>query len=151
MAASAWSVFWSAKHRMGESATTGLSLSGAILRMSLHRTAASANLLSGNVSTFGSISFMASGGGVNVEGQTLSGTTWTGTGGVETFDTSNMVYSPTSSALTSVRYCVIRQSNTAVTSGFPICYAALSTTAFDVGAGSTLTVQMATSGIFTLT
>jgi len=151
MAASAWSVFWSAKHRMGNSATTGLSLSGAVLRMSLHRTAASDNLLTGFASTFGSISFMASGGAVNAEGQTLSGTTWTGAGGVETFDTSNMVFSPVNSALTSVRYAVIRQSNSAVTSGFPICFAALSSTAFDVGAGSTLTVQLATAGIFTLT
>jgi hypothetical protein len=94
---------------------------------------------------------MASGGGVNAEGLTLSAVTWTGTGGVETFDCSNKVYSPTNSALTSVRYAVIRMSSGAVTSGFPLCYAALSTTAFDVGASSTLTVQMATTGIFTLT
>lgn len=150
MAASAWSVFWTAKHRMGLT-TSGFNLSGAIMRMSLHRTAASANLLTGFASTFGSISFMASGGGVNAEGLTLSAVTWTGTGGVETFDCSNKVYSPTNSALTSVRYAVIRMSSGAVTSGFPLCYAALSTTAFDVGAGSTLTVQMATTGIFTLT
>ena len=148
MAASAWSVFWTAKHRLGE---TGFTLSGGKFRMSLHKTSASANLLSGNVSTFGSVSFMASGGAVNVEGQTLDSVTWTGAAGVETFDSANEVYSPVNSALTSVRYAVIRLSASAVTSGFPLCYAALSTTAFDVGAGSTLTVQMATSGIFTLT
>jgi hypothetical protein len=95
---------------------------------------------------------MASGGGVNIEGQTLDSVTWTSTSpGVYTFDCANEVYTPTASALTSVRYAVIRVSNTAITSGFPLCYAALSTTAFDVGAGSTLTVQMATTGIFTLT
>ena len=148
MAASAWSVFWTAKHRLGE---TGFTLSGGKFRMSLHKTSASANLLSGNVSTFNSISYMASGGAVNAEGQTLDSVTWTGSGGVETFDSANEVYSPVNSALTSVRYAVIRLSNTAVTSGFPLCYAALSTAAFDVGAGSQLTVQMATSGIFTLT
>jgi hypothetical protein len=154
MAASAWSVFWTAKKRLGNS---GFSLGNSPtsnFRMSLHRSVASLsnNLLSGNVSTFGSISFMSSGGGVNAEGLTLTGVTWTSTAaGVYTFDASNKTYSPTSSALTSVRYAVIRLSNTAVTSGFPLCYAALSTASFDVGAGSTLTVQMATTGIFTLT
>jgi len=106
MAASAWSVFWTAKHRMGV-ASIGFSLSAGIMRMSLHRTACSANLLSGNVSSFGSVSFMASGGGVNVEGQTLDSVTWAGATGVETFDCANEVYSPTSSALTSVRDCAL--------------------------------------------
>jgi len=149
MAASAWAVFHTAKHRMGE---TGFSLSGGIFRMSLHRTAVSANLSGNAVSTFGSVSFMASGGGVNVEGQTLDTVTWVSSAsGVQRFDCANEVYSPTSSALTSVRYAVIRLSAAAVTSGFPLCYAALSATAFDVGAGSTLTIQIATTGIFTLT
>ena len=150
MAASAWSVFWTAKKRLGQ---TGFSLSTTTkFRMSLHKTSASANLLSGVASTFGQISFMASGGGVNAEGQTLDSPTWASTAaGVYTFDCANEVYSPTSSALTSVRYAVIRMSSGAVTSGFPLCYAALSTQSFDVGADSTLTVQMATTGIFTLT
>ena len=153
MAASAWSVFHTAKHKLGKNtASGGIQLSGSIFRMSLHRTACSANLVANAVSTFGSVSFMASGGGVNVEGLTLSAVTWVSSAaGVQRFDCSNKVYSPTSSALTSVRYAVIRMSSAAVTSGFPLCYAALSTTAFDVGAGSTLTVQMATTGIFTLT
>lgn len=151
MAASAWSVFHTAKHRMGV-ASIGFSLSAGKMRMSLHKTSASANLSANGVSTFGSISFMASGGGVNVEGQTLDSVTWVSSAaGVQRFDCANEVYSPTSSALTSVRYAVIRASSGAVTSGFPLCYAALSTTAFDVGAGSTLTVQLATTGIFTLT
>ena len=107
MAASAWSVFHTAKHRMGV-ASIGFSLSAGILRMSLHKTSASANLSANGVSSFGSISFMASGGGVNVEGQTLSSQTWVSSAaGVQTFDVGNEVYSPTSSALTSVNYCAL--------------------------------------------
>jgi len=106
VAASAWSVFYSAKHRMGV-ASIGFSLSAGIMRMSLHKTSVSANLLTGFVSTFGSVSFMASGGGVNAEGQTLDSVTWSGAAGVETFDCANETYSPASSALTSVRDCAL--------------------------------------------
>jgi hypothetical protein len=120
--------------------------------MSLHKTAASANLLSGFVSIFTSIGNKASGGGVSVDGQSLASCTWVSSAaGVYRFNCADEVYSPTSSVLSSVRYAVIRYSVGAVTSGYPLCYAALSTTAFDVGAGSTLTVQIATTGIFTLT
>jgi hypothetical protein len=150
LGASAWSVFWTAKKRMG---LTGFSLgTGTAFRMSLHKTAASSNLLSGNVSIFTSIGNKASGGGVSVDGQNLANATWTSSAaGVYKFDADDEVYSPTSSTLSSVRYAVIRLSSGANTSGFPLCYAALSTAAFDVGGGSTLTVQMATTGIFTLT
>jgi hypothetical protein len=152
MGASAWTVFWDAKHRLGLAGTSGFNLSASKFRMSLHRTSASANLLSNNVSTYGSISYMASGGGINAEGQTLTGVTWVSSAaGVQRFDCSNEVWSPTGSALSQVRYAVIRESEGAVTSGYPLCYAALSTAEFPVGDGSTLTVQIATTGIFTLT
>ena len=121
--------------------------------MSLHRTSASALLSTTGISTYTSLGFQCSGGGISTAGQVLGLNTWLSTAaGVQTFDCSNEVYSPTGgSALTSDRYAVIRQSATGTSSGYPLCYAALSTTAFDVGSGSTLTVQMAGTGIFTLT
>ena len=151
MAASAWSVFHTAKRRMGQT-TSGFNLGGAIMRMSLHQTAASANLSANGVSIFTSIGSKSSGGADNVNGQTLGAVTWVSSAaGVYRFDCSNEVYSPVTSVLSAVRYAVIRMSVGAVTSGYPLCYAALSTVEFDVGASSTLTVQMATTGIFTLT
>ena len=147
MVAGAWTVFWNAKKRMG---LTGYQLDTGNFRMSLHKTAASALLTSGNVSTYGSIGNTATGGGVSGDGQVLNSISWTISGSAYVFDCSNETWSPTTSALTSVRYGVIRLS-VGATSGFPLCYAALSTTAFTVGADSTLTVQMATTGIFTLT
>lgn len=144
MVASAWKVFWTAKKRMG---LTGFNLAtGSGFRMSLHKTAASANLLSSNVSTYGSIGSGAGGvGGISTDGQALGLATWTLSGSTYTFDTSNEIYSPSGAAMTSVRYAVIRLS-VAAASGYPLCYAALSTIAFDVGDGSSLTVQMAATG-----
>jgi hypothetical protein len=54
------------------------------------------------------------------------------------------------STLDAVRFACIRKSSGAVTSGFVLCYAALSTAAFDVTTGNTLTIQMAATGVFTL-
>jgi hypothetical protein len=46
---------------------------------------------------------------------------------------------------------VIYQSNGASAgTGYPVCYAALSTGSFQVSSGNTLTVQMAAGGVFTL-
>ena len=147
MVAGAWTVFWNAKKKMGLS---GFQLDTGNFRMSLHKTSASANLTSSFISVYSSIGSTASGGGVSADGQVLDAPTWTLSGSAYKFDCSNETWSPTSSALTSVRYGVIRLS-VGATSGFPLCYAALSTVAFDVGASSTLTVQMATTGVFTLT
>jgi hypothetical protein len=144
-------VFWRAKKRMGDGGANGFTIGSGKWRMSLHKTEASANLLSANVSTYGSISFMSSGGGINAEGLTLTNVVWSLSNSTYIFDCDNRTWSPVTSNLSEVRYAVIRQSAGAVTSGFPICYAALSTAEFDVNAASTLTVQIAATGVFTLT
>jgi hypothetical protein len=150
MGASPWSVFWTAKKRMG---LTGFSLGTSnAFRMSLHQTAASANLMSGNVSIYSSIASQSSGGGVSVAGQVLSNAAWASSAaGVYRFDCDNEQWAPTGSNLSAVRYAVIRLSSGSTSSGFPLCYAALSTAEFNVNADSTLTVQIATTGVFTLT
>lgn len=151
MAASAWKIFWTAKNRMG---LTGFNLGTAAgFRMSLHKTAASALLSGSAVSKYSSIGNTAASAGCNlsVDGQVLSNPSWAlSAGSTWVWDIDDEVFTPTAAACTSIRYAVIRLSVGAA-SGYPLCYAALSTTAFPVGDGSSLTVQMAGTGVFTLT
>ncbi len=70
--------------------------------------------------------------------------------GVQKFDCTDPVFTASASDITNVRYAVIRKSVSA-TGGHPLCFAALSTAAFTVSTGNTLTIQMATTGVFTLT
>lgn len=146
MAASAWTVFDVAKNVIG--AGTGLSLASAAFRMSLHTSAAS-TLISGAITVFGSIGSESAGGGYSA--LTLSGVTWAAgaSAGVQKFDFTDPVFTASSSILKSVRYAVVYKS-TAAASGIPLIYAALSTASFSVTTGNTLTIQLATTGAFTL-
>jgi hypothetical protein len=147
MGASPWTVFDHAKHAIGNGTFT---LSGATgLRMSLHRTAAAANI-SGAITTWASIGNECSGGGYSRV--TLGAVTWAAgvSAGVQKFDFSDPVFTASLSTLSAVRFAVVCLSAGATTSGIPLMYAALSTSEFDVSTSNTLTVQLATTGAFTL-
>jgi len=146
MAASAWTIFDRAKHHIG---TGTINLSSGNFKLTLHRTSASANLV-GDITTFASVGSESSGGGY--ADVSLAGIAWTNgaSAGQQKFDCTDPVITASGSTLSAVRYAVIRQSASA--GGGPLlCYAALSTAQFDVSTGNTLTIQMNTNGIFTLT
>ena len=145
MAASAWVVFDIAKHDM---AIGVINLSAGPFRLSLHQTAASANLV-GDITILSSVASESSGGGYPAGGLSLSGITWVEAAGSVAFDCTDPIFTASASVLSAVRYAVISQSAGA-TSGLLLCYAALSTAEFNVTTGNTLTVQMNPSGIFTL-
>ena len=147
MAASAWTIFDSAKHKIGNG---DIDLSSHTFRLSLHRTSASANLI-GDITIFTSVGDQCSGGGYVAK--TLAGVAWTAgaSAGQQKWDCTDPVFTASASNIGSVRYAVIRKSAGATTSGLLLCYAALSTAAFDVTTPNTLTIQMAATGIFTLT
>lgn len=147
MAASAWVIFDRAKHYIGDGT---IDLSGGEFRISLHMTAASANLIA-DVTIKSSIASESSGGGYVAGGQSLSSPLWTdgASAGEQKFDATDPIFTASASNLVNVRYAVIATSVTA-TSGILLCYAALSTSQFTVSSGNTLTVQMNSNGIFTL-
>ena len=66
------------------------------------------------------------------------------------WDVADPVFTANTSALGGVRYAVIYLSGASAGATKLLCYAALSTTAFNVAIGNTLTVQMAAGGVFTL-
>jgi hypothetical protein len=99
MAASAWTVFDVAKHRIGDG---GIDLSGGTFRMSLHRSSASTNLTAA-ITAWSSIGDECSGGGYSAI--QLSGTTWTAgaSAGQQAWDHTDPVFTASSSVLSAVR------------------------------------------------
>ena len=148
MAASAWTIFDSAKHKM---ATSQMPLSGGVFRISLHKTSASALLSNQGITIFTSLGDQCSGGGYVA--RTLSGVAWTAgaSAAQQKWDVSDPVITASASVLSAVRYAVVRLSNGSTVSGFLLAYAALSTAEFNVTTGNTLTIQLAATGVFTLT
>lgn len=148
MAASAWVIFDRAKHKIGNGS---INLSGGEFRISLHKTSASANLV-GDITIWSSIgSEISARGGYVAGGQSLSTPLFTqgASAGEQKWDATDPIFTASNSALNNVRYAVIYTSLGAAT-GLVLCYAALSTAQFNVSSGNTLTIQMNSNGIFTL-
>ena len=144
MAAGAWKINKNAKLKLG-SALIDLD-AGNVFNLTLHSIGASANLLSGNVSVFTSIGSQCTGGGYAAGGNTLSSNTWAISGQNAKFDSSDWVVT---GSIASIKYAVIMLSVSG-TSGLVLCYSSLSGTPFSVTGTNTLTIQMNSSGIFTL-
>ncbi|KKM20423.1 hypothetical protein LCGC14_1645640 [marine sediment metagenome] len=145
MAASAWTMFPRGRHHIGTE-----TLSAGTYRLTLHKTAASTNLSASGLTLFASIGNICTGGGLSATA--LANIKWTAgaSANISKWDCDDIVLTASGSDITSVRFAVIRLS-TGASEGKPICYAALSTAEFTVSTGNTLTIQLATTGIFTLT
>ncbi len=130
MAAGAWKINNNAKIMLG----TGSILLDGIFQLTLHSIGASANLLSGNVSSWTSIGSEVTGGGYTAVGETLSTTTWALSGQNGKFDSSDWIMT---GSIASIKYAVIMYSISG-TSGHPLCYSTLSTTGFAVTGSNTL-------------
>lgn len=143
MAAGAWKVNPNAKIHLGIGT---FDLASAIFNLTLQSIGASANILTGAVSVFTSLGSQVTGGGYNAGGNTLSSNTYVLSGLNGKFDSSDWVVT---GSIASIKYAYIMQSVSA-TSGILLCYSTLSTTPFSLTGTNTLTIQMATAGIFTL-
>lgn len=151
MAAGTWKVFWEAKRNLGKGLIA--LTTGGTLKLSLHKAAASANLLSKVCSIFSSIgSEIDAQTGYAAGGKAIPNVKWTISGSTMKFyyTATGLVFTATVSALTSIKYAVIRTSIGA-TSGRVICYVNLSTAAFDLAINNTLTILPAAGGVFTMT
>ena len=151
MAASAWAVFPIAKKRLGLG-TVSLSATAG-WNMSLHSQGASVNLSNGAaITAWSSVgSELTAANKYTAGGKAISGVTWTtgASAGQYAFSTSNVIFTASGGGWTSIRYACIFFSQGATT-GYPLCYAALSTAGFPLSDGSTLTVQINANGVFTL-
>lgn len=154
MAAGTWKIFGAAKKYIGNGTIT---LGAGVFKMSLHRASASAALLllSTN-STFASIpgEISATGGYVAAGRNLVPATGSWGSVSAKTmkfyYTAAGLVFTASGAALNNIKYAVIRNS-TGAGAGKILCYVTLSTAAFTVSSGNTLTISPAATGVFTLT
>ena len=154
MAAGAWKVFNRAKKYVGNGT---LSLSATTFRMCLAtsasnlKTSASAKPLMNRTSLTGQVTSTL---GCPVLGKALAGEVWTtgASAGQIKFDVDDLVFTATTSAIANIKYAVIFLTGASAGAQKLVCYSTLTTSQItSLAIGNTLTVQMASGGVLTLT
>ena len=140
MAASAWRAYNEAKKYL---LTADLDLNAATMRIKLVKGTAAANVSAYTRSTFASITGLPS----NTSVKALTDPIVTALAGSATikFDATDMVFTASGGDATSVQYAVI-----GISGGKALGWCKLSTAAFSVTSGNTLTIAFNANGIFTL-
>lgn len=153
MAASAWTIYHSAKEFIGDGTFDMDNDAFKIALMATSYPASATHQVWAAVAS----SETATGNGYTGGGNALSAVTWTRATGKVTFDAADESWGATGGSI-SGKYAVIYDDATATATGDPVtdgllCYSNLSSTGGDVSVtdGNTLTIQFATSGIFTVT
>ncbi len=153
MAATAWSVFDSFQEQLG---VTTMNLSTDNFDIHLFNSASNASAASA-LSTLGSITNEIASGtvGYSRSGKAFANNVWsTGAStGVRRFDGDDTIWTATTGNISAIKFAVIvRRIDTGRNgSNQLIAKCRLSTSAFDLNSGSTLTIQMAAGGIFEMT
>jgi hypothetical protein len=151
--ASAWTVFNKAKHNIG---LGNIDLSAGTMKAVLYGSSASANLsANATISSLASVGTYTSTAGNGDEVATLGTLAWTGVtsagGNTRKWDVADFTFTASTQTISSIRYCVVYQSNGASAgTGRLVCYCLLSTGLFALATNSTLTVQINAAGVFTL-
>jgi hypothetical protein len=147
MAATQWAFYHQAKHKIG----IGLiNLSADIFRLALFKSGGAGEADTKTLSLKSQVSNECSGGAYATHGKTLSNTTWTTTAtSVQKFNGDDWIITASGSSITSIKHAAVFNSLSAG-GGYLLCFSQLSTTQISVTTGNTLTIQMATGGVFTL-
>jgi hypothetical protein len=143
MAAQAWTLYNRAKFYIGNGT---VDLDSDVFYIALFKS--TSNFATATLSTFGSLTNeVASGNGYSTSGKTLSATTWATGGSAEEyrFDSTAVIWTATGGSLTSIQGAVIFASG-----GQLVAYSSLSSSAFAVSTGNTLTITPSANGIFEL-
>lgn len=145
MAAQAWKVYTNAKKKlMG----TAINLPGA-MRIALFQSAS--DFATAATSLLGEISGqVASGNGYSSSGKSLSGEAWTISGSNVKFDVTDPVWTATGGTIPNIKAAVIFTSSDSAGGCHVLCYASLTSGQFTLASGNTLTIQMASTGVFVL-
>lgn len=154
MAAGTWKIYAKAKQFIGNGT---IILGAGVFKMQLHRASASAAILvlstrSTNASIPGEISAV---GGYAANGRNLLPATGSWVVGASakqykfTYSTVGLIFTGSGAALNNIKYALLRNSVGAGT-GKLLCFCTLSTAAFTIANGNTLTIAPAATGVFTL-
>lgn len=147
MAAGAWTVYNEAKKYIGN-ATLNLSTAK---RITLHTSASNAN--TATLSIYSELTNeVTSGNGYSSSGKSLATIAWTvgASAGSYKFDADDVVWTGTGGTIANIKFAVISNVSGGA-SGKLLCRSQLSSSQFTLSSGNTMTIQMASAGILTLT
>jgi hypothetical protein len=147
MAATAWAFYIDAKRNMGRGT---FDLSAGAIKLALFGSAGAGEANTETLSLFSQLSNQVTGGNYSAGGKSLSNQVWTTTDtSIYKFDSDNWIITASGSGITSIKHASMYKSASA--GGGPLlCFSQLSTTQISITTGNTLTITMATGGIFTL-
>ena len=154
MAVGTWKIYAKAKKYIGAGTIT---LGAGVFKMALHRASASAAILVLSTrSTWASIpGEISATGGYVAGGRNLVPATGQWTVGASakqykfTQTTAGLVFTASGASLNNIKYAIIRNS-TGAGAGKVLCFCTLSSAAFSISSGNTLTITPNSLGIFTL-
>lgn len=145
MAAQAWKLYNKAKKKIGNGT---ISLAGAF-RIAL--VTSGSNFATFTISLYGSLTNeVASGNGYALLGQACGTEAWTVGASAKSykFDVDDAVWTGTGGTIPNIKGAVIFKSGTAGARHL-LAFCSLTSSQFTLGSGNTLTVQMASGGVFT--
>lgn len=148
MAAQAWKIYNLAKKKIGNST---LNLSSTAFRMTLHTSASNAATLT--LGTYASLTNeVGSGNGYSSSGKALAGEVWTVGASAKQykFDCDDPVWTGTGGTIANIKFAVIWLSGASAGGRHLLCMSSLTSSQFTLGSGNTLTIQMASGGVFTM-
>lgn len=146
MAAQAWKLYNRAIRKLGAGAIV---LPGAV-RIALAGSAG--NFATKTLSLLGSLTDQVTeANGYSSSGKTLASEVWTAgtSAGQIKFDAADPVWTATGGAINSIKAAVLFMSGAGAGSCHMLAYASLTSAAFNLGSGNTLTLQFNSAGIFT--
>jgi hypothetical protein len=148
MAAQAWKLYNRAIRKLGAGT---IALPGAV-RIILVGSAS--NFATNTLSLLGSLTDqVTSGNGYSSSGKALASETWTAgaSAGQIRFDAADPIWTATGGAIPSIKAAVLVMSGASAGACHVLAYASLTSNAFNLASGNTLTVQFSSSGIFNAT
>lgn len=147
MAAQAWTLYNRAIRKLGAGT---IQLPGAV-RIALVGSAS--NFATATISLFGSITDQVTeANGYSSSGKALASEAWTAgaSAGEIKFDAADPVWTATGGAINSIKAAVLFMSGASAGACHVLAYASLTSSAFNLSSGNTLTIQFNASGIFTV-
>lgn len=148
MAAQPWTVYTNALKKIGNGT---IALDGNF-RMALFQSASDAATAA--TSLLGDLSSqVAEANGYSSSGKSLGTAVWTVSGAAVKFDGSagaDPIWTATGGTIPNVKFAVIFASGASAGLCHVLCYSSLTSSQFTLASGNTLTVQLASTGIFTM-
>ena len=148
MAAQAWKIYNLSKKKIGN---TSLNLAATAFRITLHKSTSNAATLT--LGVYNSLTNeLTEANGYSSSGKALANEAWTVGASAKQykFDADDPIWTATGGNITSIMFAAIWLSAAATANRHLLCNASLTSAVFTLSQNNTLTLQMNSSGIFTM-